>query len=381
MFNGSDEVTQQLDNIRELFPTNSFMMAQEALIHYHNKDYDRAEGCFTWIMMNDPLRLEDMDTFSNILYVTGKRAKLSYLAQLTTAIDKFRPETCCVVGNYHGMKSEHEKAVTYFRRALQLDRNFAAAWTLMGHEYVELKNSQTAIECYRRAVDVNRRDYRAWYGLGQTYELLDMHFYALYYYQRASAVAHADPKMWNAVGACLERLDRNLEAIKAYKRCLMAGAVPAASPGTSFAGGTQVNMPQSMEPEVLVQIAQLYAKLGDFEEAEAYMELTIAQEGTPAPEEETDPDVSFAASTTGKPSQRHDRGPTETTSKARLWLARYNKEKGSKNALKVAQAFATELCEDGYEVEEAKSLIKEIRALSGEGTSRVSGRFSVGPGG
>ena len=113
------------------------------------------------------------------------------------------------------MRAEHEKAVKYFRRATQLDRTYLAAWTLMGHEYVEMKNSHAAIEAYRKAVgtyyfrqrgerllaqtaltsscrlpypDVNKKDYRAWYGLAQAYELLSMHQYALYYYQHATAL-------------------------------------------------------------------------------------------------------------------------------------------------------------------------------------------------
>ena len=101
-------------------------------------------------------------------------------------IDKYRPETCCIIGNYYSLKSQHEKAVQYFQRALKLNRNYLSAWTLIGHEYVELKNSPAAIDCYRRAVDINPRDYRAWYGLGQTYEILGMPYYALYYYRCSS---------------------------------------------------------------------------------------------------------------------------------------------------------------------------------------------------
>ena len=33
----------------------------------------------------------------------------------------------------------------YFRRALALDRSCLSAWTLMGHEYVEMKNPPAAI--------------------------------------------------------------------------------------------------------------------------------------------------------------------------------------------------------------------------------------------
>jgi len=79
----------------------------------------------------------------------SKRA-LSSLAHACVSIDKFRPETCCVIGNYYSLKAEHEKAVLYFRRALKLNRHFLSAWTLMGHEYVELKNTAAAVDAYRQ---------------------------------------------------------------------------------------------------------------------------------------------------------------------------------------------------------------------------------------
>ena len=49
-------------------------------------------------------------------------------------------------------RNNHEKAVTYFQRALKLNPNYLAAWTLMGHEFIELKNNNAAVQCYRHAV-------------------------------------------------------------------------------------------------------------------------------------------------------------------------------------------------------------------------------------
>ena len=184
----NEQIHTSLSQILSLFPTSAFLKTQRALLHYHNKDFDDAEQIFSDLLTSDPHRVDHLDNYSNILYVMGMRPKLAFLAQLATATDKFRPETCCVVGNYYSLKSEHEKAVMYFRRALTLDRTFLSAWTLMGHEFVEMKNTHAAIESYRRAVDVNRKDYRAWYGLGQTYEVLEMHSYALFYHQRAAAL-------------------------------------------------------------------------------------------------------------------------------------------------------------------------------------------------
>jgi hypothetical protein len=42
-------------------------------------------------------------------------------------------------------QGQHERAVEYFRRALRLSRGYQSAWTLMGHEFVEMKNAPAAI--------------------------------------------------------------------------------------------------------------------------------------------------------------------------------------------------------------------------------------------
>ena len=278
------------------------------------------------------------------------RPKLAFLAQVATATDKFRPETCCVVGNYYALKSEHEKAVMYFRRALTLDRNFLAAWTLMGHEYVEMKNTHAAIESYRRAVDVNRKDYRAWYGLGQTYEVLEMHLYALFYYQRAASLRPYDPKMWQAVGSCYDKVDRPMQSIKAYQRALVAGTYYDSS--SSFGSGTtNVEAPSGvLDAEILYQIALMHEKMHHWEDAASYMELTLAQEEGP----EGDDDENENDDARG-----HGIGVTNTTSKARMWLAKWEFGRGD---LARAMELANELCQDGVEVEEAKALIRDLRA-------------------
>lgn len=116
---------------------------------------------------------------------------------------------------------DHEKAVLYFRRALRLNAGYISAWTLMGHEYIELRNTAAAVECYRRAVQLNPLDYRAWYGLGNAYELLDLPLWALYYFKRSLALRPYDPRMWCALGSVYERVGNGTgEAITCYERAL-----------------------------------------------------------------------------------------------------------------------------------------------------------------
>jgi anaphase-promoting complex subunit 8 len=173
-------------------------------------EFDDATSLFTSLRSTDPYRVEDLDVFSNILYVSEKRAELAALAHDYVQVDRLRPEVCCLVGesasfarnswsvasircgknrlrspiggrthsrtrrsastgNYYSLRRDHEKAIAYFRRALKLDRNYLSAWTLMGHEYVEIKNTNAAIASYRRAVGESlgaRDDYTSGLVLG-----------------------------------------------------------------------------------------------------------------------------------------------------------------------------------------------------------------------
>lgn len=203
-----------------LFTQSLYLQSQMAVAYYNLRDFDVSQSHFLAISQQDPLRLDHLDVFSNILYVKEDRVTLSQLAHRAVRIEKYRPETCCIVGNYYSIKAQHEKAVQYFQRALKLDRTYLSAWTLMGHEYIEMKNSAAAVEAYRRAVDINPRDYRAWYGLGQTYEIMNMLLYSLFYYKKAVELRPYDARMWCAMGGCYLALERRTEAIRSFERAV-----------------------------------------------------------------------------------------------------------------------------------------------------------------
>ncbi|KAF2728163.1 anaphase-promoting complex subunit CDC23 [Polyplosphaeria fusca] len=347
LYQSTDEVHNALTQLESIFPLSAFLKTQRALLHYHAKDFDEAEQIFSNLLRSDPHRIDSLDNYSNILYVMGMKPKLAFLGQIANNTDKFRPETCCVIGNYYSLKSEHEKAVMYFRRALTLDRSFLSAWTLMGHEFVEMKNTHAAIESYRRAVDVNRKDYRAWYGLGQTYEMLEMHSYARFYYDRAAALRPYDPKMWMALGQCYSKMGKVTNGIFAYKRALVAGSYYDGGVGSSFGSGEGPALGGGiLDPDVLYQLALLYERIHDLDQCSKYMELVLAQEEGQEIDEYGD-DVGGGV------------GVTPTTSKARLWLARWEY---MREMYQRAMELANELCQDGVEVEDAKALVRDIRA-------------------
>eukprot|EP00004_Rigifila_ramosa_P027240 TRINITY_DN8784_c0_g1_i1.p1 TRINITY_DN8784_c0_g1~~TRINITY_DN8784_c0_g1_i1.p1 ORF type:complete len:363 (-),score=84.90 TRINITY_DN8784_c0_g1_i1:2-1027(-) len=246
--------------ITQALPSSACAASHLALAHYHSHEFDTAERLFEELQARDPCRLEHLDTFSNILYIRQDRVKLSRIAHRAVQTEKYRPETCCVVGNYFSSKGEHERAIQYFQRALRLNRRFASAWTLTGHEYLELKNCDAAIDAYRRAVDVAPRDYRAWYGLGQAYELLKMHNYSLHYFRKAALLRPRDARMWCAVAQAYVSLDRFSDAIRCFLR--------------AHAYGDQ-------EGTAVLDLAKLLAHQGEKSSAAYYYKLVL--DGLPTP--------------------------------------------------------------------------------------------------
>ncbi|KAI9266621.1 cell division cycle 23-like protein, isoform CRA_a [Phascolomyces articulosus] len=200
------------------FKGSIYIKSQLAMAFYNALEYDKAEDLFDQIRQENPYRLEDMDVYSNLLYLQGSREKLSVLAHECIQIDQYQPETCCIVANYHSATGEIAESVKYFKRALKLNRSYHLAWTLLGHDYIELKNTDAAIDCYNRAIAINRRDYRAWYGLGQAEEMIDKPEHALYYYQKATELRPDDERMWKALGGCYGHLHQDDKALECYER-------------------------------------------------------------------------------------------------------------------------------------------------------------------
>ncbi|XP_054289018.1 cell division cycle protein 23 homolog [Macrosteles quadrilineatus] len=207
------------------FDQSNYLLAQTAVAYHNKRNVVKAISTFHELRKLDPLRLDNMDIFSNLLYVKEMKVELAYLAHHATEIDKYRVETCCVIGNYYSLRTEHQKAVLYFQRALRLNPQYLSAWTLMGHEYMEMKNTNAAIQSYRQAIEVNRRDYRAWYGLGQTYEILKLTNYCLYYYKQAQQLRPNDSRMLVALGETYEKLEKVQEAIKCFYKARSVGDV------------------------------------------------------------------------------------------------------------------------------------------------------------
>lgn len=202
-----------------LFPDTPHLLSQLAHYYYHQRNkLDKAEAIYQRIRVLDPHYYAILYDYSNVLYTRRDRLGLSSLVQSVYHADAFRAETNFAVGNYYVLLGQHDRAALHFHRTTAIDPQCAEAWLLLGHAYVEVKNTTAAVEAYRTAVELNERDYRGWYNLGQIYELLEAYHHALYYYWHTTSLRPADPGMWVAVANCLEHDGRVAESIACLER-------------------------------------------------------------------------------------------------------------------------------------------------------------------
>ncbi|CAG9536595.1 unnamed protein product [Cercopithifilaria johnstoni] len=228
------------------FPNMPYIMNQVAASLNNMQEHDMALEFFKKVRKIDPYRVEQMHLFSDSLYVRASRSDLAHLAHAFFKTHKFCWETCCIVANYYSLRGEHEKAVVFLQRSLKLNPNNAAAWTLIGHEFMEQKNNPAACLAYRKAIEADSHDYRGWYGLGQLYDILKMPSYSLYYYQQAHKCKPDDSRMLVALGEVYVRLNQISDAQKCFLKAYKVGDV---------------------EGTALMLLGKLYAKCNDNDQA------------------------------------------------------------------------------------------------------------------
>ncbi|KAK9737653.1 Anaphase promoting complex subunit 8 / Cdc23 [Popillia japonica] len=303
------------------FNKSSFLIAQTAIVYHNRRELEKAIETFKELISEDPYRLDNLDTYSNLLYVREMKSELADLAHTAVSIDKYRVETCCIIGNYYSIRSDHAKAVLYFQRALKLNPHYLSAWTLMGHEFMEMKNTNAAIQSYRHAIEINPRDYRAWYGLGQTYEILKMPYYCMHYYKQAQHLRPTDSRMIIALGETYEKLDKVENALKCYYKARNVGDI---------------------EGMALVKLGNLYHKLKLFDNAAAaYTEYCLKLDEQKATTYEDQIEYYNAFQ----------------------YLANYHLNKGE---LDEAYTYANKCLENEQTKEGGKALLKTIAAKRGE---------------
>ncbi|XP_074513298.1 cell division cycle protein 27 homolog isoform X1 [Sebastes fasciatus] len=189
--------------------------------YFELAEYTQAERLFSEVRRIESYRVEGMEIYSTTLWHLQKDVALSALSKDLTDMDKNCPEAWCVAGNCFSLQREHDIAIKFFQRAIQVDPGFAYAYTLLGHEFVLTEELDRALACFRNAIRVNNRHYNAWYGLGMIYYKQEKFNLAEIHFKKALSINPQSSVLLCHIGVVQHALKKSDAALETLNRAIV----------------------------------------------------------------------------------------------------------------------------------------------------------------
>ena len=179
------EALRALDSLSARQQETGWVLHQKGKAFLEMNDFTSAERVLEAMQVKDPSRVQGLEILSTVYWQLKKEMELANLAHTVVEHSRNTPEAWCVVGNCFSLQKDHETALVFFKRSLQLDPHFAYTQTLSGYEYMANEDFDKAIKCFREAMRVDERRYNAWYGLGAIYYRQEKYDLAEYHFDKA----------------------------------------------------------------------------------------------------------------------------------------------------------------------------------------------------
>lgn len=199
----------------------SWVQCLMGLAYFEMNDYKSCVKYFETVHSREPHRLNFMDVYSTALWHLQKEVMLSALAKDLLDTDRNHPVSWCVNGNCFSLHKEHDAAIKFFQRAVQMDPNFYYAYTLLGHEYIATEELDKALSCFWNAVRINPRHYNAWFGMGTIYSKQERYILALMKYSKALAINPRSSVILCHVGIVQHALKQTEKALTTFGNAIV----------------------------------------------------------------------------------------------------------------------------------------------------------------
>ncbi|MGH0140767.1 UNVERIFIED_CONTAM: hypothetical protein FKN15_026157 [Acipenser sinensis] len=121
-----------------------WVLCQIGRAHFELAEYMQAERIFSEVRRIESYRVEGIEIYSTTLWHLQKDVALSALSKDLTDMDKNSPEAWCVAGNCFSLQREHDIAIKFFQRAIQVQH--------------ALKKSEHALETLNKAISIDPKN-------------------------------------------------------------------------------------------------------------------------------------------------------------------------------------------------------------------------------
>jgi len=117
-------------------------------------------------------------------------------------------------------EGDHERAIHYFKKAIEKNPRYAEAYFYIGYCYGKLGRFREAIEAHKQAIRIKPDDADAHHGLGVSYDRLGRLTEAIEAFKQAIRIKPDSADAHFNLGVAYGRLGRWTETIKSYKQAI-----------------------------------------------------------------------------------------------------------------------------------------------------------------
>lgn len=251
------------------------------------QNYQDAEKWFKMMRTEESYTIEGLHHYSTLLWHLKKQVELCQLSNFALKRNALTPETWIIVGNCYSLQNEHESAIKFFKRAIQLDKYCGIAYTLLGHEYFEVEDFDQSEINYKRGYTVDKRNYKSWWGVGNIHMKQEKFENAIKYFKKASEIHPKSSFLHTYIGMAYMNSSHPKKALEQFQ---MAENLNKHAPMNLFMKVqaytmlnkddealellTQLIRTHSKEPSLYIHRGKIMKKLG--QKADALKDFNIA---------------------------------------------------------------------------------------------------------
>ncbi|MDR2425645.1 MAG: tetratricopeptide repeat protein [Endomicrobium sp.] len=129
-----------------------------------------------------------------------------------------------LIGHTFREEERYKEAANYYKRAIDSDIGFVAAYCNLGDMYLKMNNANTALANYEKAADINPEYITSYLKIGSVYAGQNNYDEAIPFYLRALQINPDNDKVNYLLGMAYKKIGKSGEAVEYLKTAAYHGS-------------------------------------------------------------------------------------------------------------------------------------------------------------
>uniref|UniRef100_A0A1I7Y8A9 Cell division cycle protein 27 homolog n=1 Tax=Steinernema glaseri TaxID=37863 RepID=A0A1I7Y8A9_9BILA len=203
------------------FQKTSLVLEMQARAAFELGEYKEVVSIMQEYRRRFPFFPNGLEILSTALWHLQDAHALSALAKTVMGDMDDTAEAWCVNGNCFSVQKKHDNAIECLSRATSINPRFAYGYSLLGHELIDIDQTERAIDAFSTALQYSRNDYRAYYGLALVHFKREENGKAQEMLQKAIAINRNSTVLLCQLAKVEQRLGNPEKADRILQRALM----------------------------------------------------------------------------------------------------------------------------------------------------------------